>query len=87
MIHTPGHTPDSISVVTPDGKAFCSDAVMSFLPVSGAGLRPIFVSEQEQVFASWRKILDSGARVIYPAHGAPLAAERLAKALHAFHPQ
>jgi len=84
VIHTPGHTADSISVVTPDGKAFCGDAVMNFLPVSGAGLRPIFVADQEQVFASWRKILDSGAQVIYPAHGAPLAAERLAEALQAF---
>ena len=58
-------------------------AVVGLL-VLRVGLRPIFVADQEQVFASWRKILNSGAQVIYPAHGAPLAAERLTEALHAF---
>jgi len=87
VIATPGHTSGSISVVTPEGEVLCGDAVMTFLPYSGAQLRPIFVADIEAVFASWRKILDSGARVIYPAHGQPLTAERLAATLQAFRPQ
>jgi glyoxylase-like metal-dependent hydrolase (beta-lactamase superfamily II) len=84
IIATPGHTPDSISVVTTDGRVCCGDAAMNFLTVSGAHHRPIFLSDREAVFASWRKMLDCGARVIYPAHGAPFAAESLAAALRRF---
>jgi glyoxylase-like metal-dependent hydrolase (beta-lactamase superfamily II) len=86
VITTPGHTADSISVVTSDGRVFCGDAVMSFLPFSGAQLRPIFISDEDEVFASWRKMLDHGASVIYPAHGPPLAADDLAAALQTFRP-
>jgi glyoxylase-like metal-dependent hydrolase (beta-lactamase superfamily II) len=84
VIATPGHTPGSISVVTDRGDVLCGDAVMSFLPITGAGLRPIFVSDCAAVFASWRKILDSGATTIYPAHGAPVPAARLRDALNCF---
>jgi glyoxylase-like metal-dependent hydrolase (beta-lactamase superfamily II) len=87
VIATPGHTGDSISVVTSDGRVFCGDAVMNFLSFSGAQLRPIFISDEDEVFVSWRKMLEHGARVIYPAHGTPLAAERLAIALRKFRPQ
>jgi glyoxylase-like metal-dependent hydrolase (beta-lactamase superfamily II) len=81
---TPGHTPGSISVVTDRGDVLCGDAVMSFLPITGAGLRPIFVSDRAEVFASWRKMLDNGAATIYPAHGAPMPAARLRDALERF---
>jgi glyoxylase-like metal-dependent hydrolase (beta-lactamase superfamily II) len=87
VIATPGHTDGSISVMTSEGEVFCGDAVMSFLPVTGAQLRPIFISDEEQVFASWRKILADGAEVIYPAHGEPVWAEQLAASLHTFRPQ
>lgn len=87
VIVTPGHTGDSISVVTSDGRVFCGDAAMNFLSFSGAQLRPIFVSDEDEIFVSWRKMLDHGARVIYPAHGEPLPAERLAASLQKFRPQ
>jgi len=87
VIATPGHTKGSISVVTPNGEVFCGDAVMSFLPISGARLRPIFIADKDEVFASWRKILDSGAGVIYPAHGKPVTGQQLAVALQKFRPR
>jgi glyoxylase-like metal-dependent hydrolase (beta-lactamase superfamily II) len=84
IVATPGHTSGSISVMTPQGRTFCGDAAMNFLPITGAGLRPIFLSDQGAVFASWRKLLDRGATVIYPAHGAPFRAARLADGLRTF---
>jgi glyoxylase-like metal-dependent hydrolase (beta-lactamase superfamily II) len=84
VMTTPGHTPGSISVVTDRGDVLCGDAVMSFLPITGARLRPIFLSDREAVFASWRKMLDRGATTIYPAHGPPVPAARLRDALERF---
>ncbi len=67
IIYTPGHTDDGISVVLSDGDAFVSDVCMSNLGF--LHYRPIEVSNLDQVFKSWRKIIDSGAKTIYPAHG------------------
>ncbi len=86
VITTPGHTADSVSVVTSDGRVFCGDAAMNFLPFSGAQFRPIFISDEDKVLTSWRKMLDHGAQVIYPAHGPPMAADDLAAALRTFRP-
>jgi glyoxylase-like metal-dependent hydrolase (beta-lactamase superfamily II) len=35
------------------------------------------VSNLKQVFESWQKIIDNGAKTIYPSHGKPFSAEKL----------
>ena len=37
ILHTPGHTRDSISVLLSDGSAFVGDAAMNFLRWTGVG--------------------------------------------------
>ena len=43
ILHTPGHTRDSISVLLSDGSAFVGDVAMNFLRWTGVGHRPISV--------------------------------------------
>jgi hydroxyacylglutathione hydrolase len=77
IVHTPGHTEDSISVVLADGSAFVGDAVMNFMRFFGTRYRPIYAEDYDAVYESWRKMIDYGANVIYTAHGAPFGADEL----------
>jgi glyoxylase-like metal-dependent hydrolase (beta-lactamase superfamily II) len=75
IIHTPGHSPGSVSVLLDTGEAFVGDLAMNAFPLRcGPGL-PIFADDLEQVKQSWRKLLDQGAAKVYPAHGKPFLAD------------
>jgi glyoxylase-like metal-dependent hydrolase (beta-lactamase superfamily II) len=50
---------------------------MSFLRWTGIAHRPIYVEDIKAVYESWQKLLEAGARVIYPAHGKPFSAQEL----------
>jgi glyoxylase-like metal-dependent hydrolase (beta-lactamase superfamily II) len=80
ILHTPGHTRDSISVVLSDGSAFVGDAAMNFLWWTGIRHRPIVVDHIDVVYESWQKLRERGARVIYPSHGRPFSATELVAA-------
>jgi len=77
IICTPGHTVDSISVILANGDAFVGDVCMNFLNFCGIHYRPIWLYDPGLVFRSWRKIIENGARTIYPAHGKPFTVEDL----------
>ncbi len=77
IIHTPGHTIDSISVILDNGDAFVGDICMNFLNFCSIHYRPIWLYNPGLVFESWGKIIESGAREVYPAHGKPFAVDRL----------
>lgn len=76
IIETPGHTSDSLSVILSDGSAFVGDAVVNML-LPCTRYRPFVVENMDLVYASWRKLRDYGARVIYPSHGKPFSIEVL----------
>jgi glyoxylase-like metal-dependent hydrolase (beta-lactamase superfamily II) len=77
IIHTPGHTSDSISVILDDGIALVGDAAMNFMKFCLIGHKPIFVQSREQTSQSWIKLKEHGAKLIYPSHGHPFTAEEL----------
>jgi glyoxylase-like metal-dependent hydrolase (beta-lactamase superfamily II) len=67
IVHTPGHSEDSVSLVLDDGSAFTGD------------LTPLGLATEvsaERVAASWRRLRNLGVRTVYPGHGSvrPLAA-------------
>ena len=75
VLHTPGHSPGSLTVLLDDGHAFVGDLAMNGPPLRfGPGL-PIFAEQPERLASSWRTVLDAGARTIHPAHGKPFPAE------------
>jgi len=77
IMHTPGHTPDSISVVLDDGDAFVGDLSMNMPKFMGFNYRPPYVDNMDSIFAGWRKVLDAGSKTIHPGHGKPFPAERM----------
>jgi ribonuclease/clavin/mitogillin len=60
IVHTPGHSDDSVSLLLDDGSVFTGDLT-----------HPAVVEEQyaERVAASWRLLRERGATRIYPGHG------------------
>jgi ribonuclease/clavin/mitogillin len=60
ILPTPGHSPDSVSLLLDDGSAFTGDLT-----------HPGLVTEEiaEEVTASWNLLRDHGATRVYPAHG------------------
>jgi ribonuclease/clavin/mitogillin len=60
ILHTPGHSDDSVSLLLDDGSAFTGDLT-----------HPAFVGESDAalVSKSWQLLREHGARRVYPAHG------------------
>ena len=60
IVHTPGHSDDSVSLLLDDGSAFTGDLT-----------HPTLVGESDAavVSASWRSLRERGATRVYPAHG------------------
>jgi glyoxylase-like metal-dependent hydrolase (beta-lactamase superfamily II) len=81
VVHTPGHTPGSISLLFEDGRAIAGDLMM------GGALGGLYHATEpgyhyfaEDLFAlrhSIQKLLDRGAKTIFLGHGGPLEAGRV----------
>jgi hydroxyacylglutathione hydrolase len=81
VIHTPGHSWGSVSVLLDNGEAFVGDLAMNMLPMRLKPGLPIFGDDVQIVKNSWQKRLDMGAKTVYPAHGKPFPEEILYEAL------
>jgi glyoxylase-like metal-dependent hydrolase (beta-lactamase superfamily II) len=78
ILYTAGHSRDGISVILSDGSAFVGDVAMNFLRLAGIGHQPIDVEDIQTVHESWQRLIERGAKVIYPSHGKPFSARELA---------
>jgi glyoxylase-like metal-dependent hydrolase (beta-lactamase superfamily II) len=77
VLYTPGHCIDHLSVVLETGETFCGDAAANFLVWAGTHHCTVFMTDMEEAYRSWQKLLEAGAGRIYPAHGRPFPAGRL----------
>ena len=77
IIFTPGHSLGSISVVLESGEAFVGDTAMNSFPLTIGPNLPIFAEDLSALRNSWRKLIDKGAKKIYPGHGKPFDIEKL----------
>lgn len=75
VIHTPGHSPGSVSVVLESDEAFVGDLAMNRLPLTSRPSLSIFGDDPEALVASWARVLEFRPARIYPAHGAPFRPE------------
>ena len=66
IVHTPGHSADSVSLVLDRGIAFTGDLP----PISRLGLE-----DRHVVAESWQKLRDRGVTTIYGAHSPPVPIE------------
>jgi glyoxylase-like metal-dependent hydrolase (beta-lactamase superfamily II) len=60
IIHTPGHSDDSVSVLLDDGSVFTGDLTA-----------PAVATDEQSslVMASWRRLSERGATRVHPGHG------------------
>jgi glyoxylase-like metal-dependent hydrolase (beta-lactamase superfamily II) len=75
IIHTPGHSLGSVSVLLETGDAFVGDLAMNGLPLRLSPGLPIFAEDLQKVKESWKLLLDQGAKTVYPAHWKPFPAD------------
>jgi hydroxyacylglutathione hydrolase len=81
VLHTPGHSPGSVTVLLNTGDAFVGDLAMNKFPLRFRPGMPIFADDLIKLRQSWDMLLDAGAKTIYPAHGEPFSADIIRKAL------
>lgn len=72
VLHTPGHSAGSLSVVRREGRAFVGDAMFNNLM---GRVYPPFVDDEAALARSWDRLADSGCREFFPAHGGPISRE------------
>ncbi len=77
IVHTPGHSPGSVSVVLASGEVFVGDLAMNGAPLCLKPSFGIFAHQAKSVPASWHRLLELGVRTVYPAHGRPFPASAL----------
>ncbi|MHB1317510.1 MAG: MBL fold metallo-hydrolase [Anaerolineae bacterium] len=81
VLHTPGHTQGSVSILLESGEAIVGDLAMDGFPLRLSPGLPVLAENREQVLESWHMLLARGAKTIYPAHGRPFPAEVIRQAL------
>jgi hydroxyacylglutathione hydrolase len=81
IVHTPGHSMGSVSILLETGEAFVGDLAMSMFPLRLSPGLPILAEDMQKVRESWKLLIDRGAKTIYPAHGKPFSVDIIRKAL------
>lgn len=81
VVHTPGHSWGSVSVVLDNGEAFVGDLGMNMFPLSTRPRLSIFGDDIQVLKNSWRKLRAMGVKTVYPAHGKSFPAELIYQSL------
>ncbi len=69
IIHTPGHTVGSMSVLLDTGEAFVGCMAHDGFPFRFSPGLPIYAQDIEAIKANWRILIDKGITHVYPGHG------------------
>ncbi len=77
VLHTPGHTGGSLSVLLEDGHAVVGDTAVRFPRPGGVSVMPPFAEDTAELLLTWQKLVAAGVRRLYPAHGLPFPVEDL----------
>ena len=80
IIHTPGHSPGSVSLVLDNGEAIVGDLAMNSFGLRHGPCLPAFADDLAQVKQSWKLLLRLGVKTVHPAHGKSFSAEIIKEA-------
>jgi hydroxyacylglutathione hydrolase len=76
ILHTPGHSKGSMSVVIDNEIAIVGDTMFG---VFGNSIYPPFADYTEAMIGSWGKLLDTDCKLFLPGHGKVISRELLEK--------
>lgn len=79
IIHTPGHSKGSISVIINGEDIICGDTLFNFMPNS---VYPPFANDKKQLIESWKKIKQYNCKRFYPGHGSAFGKDKFIKTLN-----
>jgi glyoxylase-like metal-dependent hydrolase (beta-lactamase superfamily II) len=82
IIHTPGHTDGSLTVILDSKHAIVGDTLIGS---RGKSVFPPFADDPETLMKSWKKLIDEGIEFLYPGHGSPFGVEKLTAEFDAAH--
>ncbi|MBN2189683.1 MAG: MBL fold metallo-hydrolase [Candidatus Aureabacteria bacterium] len=77
ILHTPGHTKGSLSILLPGGTLIAGDAVTGFSKTMFASPLPIIIDSMDDLFCSWQKIKSRGVHTLLPSHGRAVSIDEL----------
>jgi hydroxyacylglutathione hydrolase len=81
IIHTPGHTEGSISLIMSSGEAIIGDLLMGGILFKKAPRYPLFVSDIFRLRESIKRVIQLSPKIIYPSHGGPFTCDIVEKFL------
>jgi hydroxyacylglutathione hydrolase len=81
IIHTPGHTIGSISVILNSGEAFVGCMAHDGFPFRLRPGLPIYAQDIAAIKKCWEILIDRGVKMVYPGHGKPFPVEEIKKSL------
>jgi len=66
ILHTPGHTQGSMSIILDNEIAIVGDAMFGVFTNS---IYPPWAADTSLMIKSWKKLLDTGCKIFLPSHG------------------
>jgi hydroxyacylglutathione hydrolase len=66
IIHTPGHSPGSVSLIADNETAIAGDTIFG---VFRGKVFPPYAADADELVKSWKKLLDTGCALFLPSHG------------------
>jgi hydroxyacylglutathione hydrolase len=81
VLYTPGHTLGSVSVLLDSGEVFAGCLAHNRLPFTFHPAFPIYAENIDLIKDSWKKLINAGAKMVFPGHGKPFSVEIIKKYL------
>ena len=69
IIHTPGHTIGSLSVLLNSGEAFVGCMAHNGFPFRFKPGLPIYAQDIAAIKENWKALIDKGTTIVFPGHG------------------
>jgi len=82
ILYTPGHTLGSVSVLLDTGEVFVGCLAHNRLPFTFHPALPIYAENVDLIKESWKKLIDAGAKMVFPGHGKPFSVEIIKKYIY-----
>jgi glyoxylase-like metal-dependent hydrolase (beta-lactamase superfamily II) len=82
IMHTPGHTIGSLSIILNSGEAIVGCMAHNGLPFRLKPGLPIYAQDINAIKENWKILIDKGVTTVFPGHGKPFPVEIMKRKLN-----